>query len=156
MILRWFAPALLAVAALPAAAQQVVAKDPQTIVKALQDQGFTAKLGTDSQGDPMITSAYSGSTFHIYFYNCADNKDCATVQFHSSYDFDEALPLEKFNEWNSRKRFTRAFLDPEKDPVIQMDVDLDKGGVSGPLFLEYLGTWVNLLAEFEKHIGFRS
>lgn len=156
MLVKWVAPVLLASAAVPAAAQQVIAKDPQTVVQTLQAEGYAAKLGTDNQGDPMITSSSSGSKFVILFYNCTDNKDCATIQFRSSYDFDEPVPLEKLNEWNRTKRFIRAYLDEENDPAVDMDIDLDKGGISTPLFIEYLGTWVMLVAQFEEHIGFRS
>ena len=55
-----------------AAAEMVRGQSPQTIVSALKDAGYKAKLGTDAVGDPMITSAVAGTTFQIFFYNCTN------------------------------------------------------------------------------------
>jgi hypothetical protein len=104
----------------------------------------------------MITSGASGTTFQIYFYNCTKNKDCATVQFNSGYDLKTAVSLDRINEWNRTKRFGRAFLDKENDPILQMDVDLDDGGMSHALFIDHLQFWTSILGEFEKHIGYRT
>ena len=153
---NWLAMAALAAAwALPAQAQMVRGQDPSTLVRALQKEGMAAKLGTDKVGDPMITSGVGGTTFQIFFYNCTKNKDCATVQFHSGYDLSTPVSLEKLNEWNRSKRFGRAFLDAENDPILEMDVDLDDGGLSQDLFIDNVQFWSSILGEFEKHIGYR-
>ena len=140
--------------ALPAQAQMVRAQDPDSVVEALQASGYTATLGTDGVGDPMVTSAVGGTTFQIYFYNCTDNRECATVQFHSGYDL-AGQDVERMNEWNRTKRFARAYLDREDDPILEMDVDLDDGGVSRPLFIDNLQFWTSVLADFERFIGYR-
>ncbi|HLL32087.1 MAG TPA: YbjN domain-containing protein, partial [Allosphingosinicella sp.] len=106
-------------------------------------------------GDPMITSGVSGTTFQIFFYNCRDHKQCATVQFHSGYDLKESIGLERINEWNRSQRFGRAYLDKENDPILEMDVDLDDGGISQPLFIDNMEFWASVLAKFEQHIGYR-
>lgn len=152
---------MLAVAAsacawvIPAQAQTVQARDPDSVVEALQEAGYAAKLETDKVGDPMITSGASGTTFQIFFYNCTDHTACATVQFHSGYDLQNPVGLDHLNEWNRAKRFGRAFLDKENDPVLEMDLDLDDGGMSAPLFIDNLEFWTSILGEFEKHIGYR-
>ena len=154
--------ALLAAAALavtavaaPAQAQLVKAQDPQTLVRALQNAGYAAQLGVDAVGDPKITSASGGTTFQIFFYNCTNHKECATIQFHSGYDLDKAPSLDLINEWNRSQRFARAYLDKESDPIVEMDVDLDDGGLSPLLFIDNMEFWTASLAKFEKHIGFR-
>ncbi len=48
----------------------ICASDPQTVVDALQREGYRAKLNTDSIGDPMISSAATGYNFDIFFYGC--------------------------------------------------------------------------------------
>ncbi|MES2137300.1 MAG: YbjN domain-containing protein [Pseudomonadota bacterium] len=149
------AVAALAAAAPVAQAEMVRAQDPQSLVNAMQANGYVAKLGIDKVGDPMITSGASGTTFQVFFYNCTDHKDCATVQFHSGYDFAQPLPLETLNEWNKSERFGRAFLDKENDPILEMDVDLDDGGVPPLLLIDNLEFWTSILAKFEKHIGYR-
>jgi hypothetical protein len=141
--------------ALPAQAQMVRAQDPGTLVAALQGAGYAATLGTDKVGDPMITSGVGGTTFQIFFYNCTDNRDCATVQFHSGYDLTSAPGLDTINTWNRSQRFGRAYLDAEDDPILEMDLDLDDGGLSTLLFIDNVEFWTVVLANFERHIGYR-
>jgi hypothetical protein len=141
--------------AAPAGAEMVKAQDPMSIVRAMQKAGYQAKLGTDKVGDPMITSASSGTTFQLFFYNCTNHVACATVQFHSGYDFDKPMSLETINEWNRSQRFARAYLDKENDPIIEMDVDLDDGGLSPLLFVDNIEFWTSVLGKFEQHIGYR-
>jgi hypothetical protein len=153
----WLALAAFAAAwAVPAQAQMVRAQDPASLVRALQSGGYTAQLGTDKVGDPMITSGVSGTNFQIFFYNCTDHLQCATVQFHSGYDLSTPVSLDRINEWNSSQRFGRAYLDKESDPILEMDVDLDDGGLSSLLFIDNVEFWASILGRFEKHIGYRT
>ena len=145
--------AAAAAAAAPPAPLMVRAQDPNSLVSALQDAGYSAKLGTDKVGDPLITSSVGGTTFQIFFYNCKEHTNCATVQFHSGYDLKEAPSLELINEWNRTNRFGRAFLDKENDPILEMDIDLDDGGLSPDLFIDNLEFWAVVLGNFEGKIG---
>lgn len=142
--------------AAPAAAQMVKAQDPASLVRALADAGYEATLGTDNAGDPVITSKHEGSVFKILFYNCTDNTNCATVQFHSGYELDGKIALDRINAWNRSQRFGRAYLDDEGDPIVEMDLDLDDGGVSKALFADNFEFWISVLNQFEKHIGWDS
>ena len=141
--------------AAPAQAQMVRAQDPTSLVSALQNAGYAAKLGTDTVGDPMISSSVGGTTFQIFFYNCVNHLNCATVQFHSGYDLTNPVSLERINTWNNTKRFARGFLDKENDPILEMDVDLDDGGVSALLFIDNIEFWASILGDYEKFIGYR-
>jgi hypothetical protein len=150
----------LAVAALafaaPANAAMVRAQDPQSIVAALQGAGYNAQLGTDKTGDPMVTSAVSGTKFQVLFYNCTDHKDCRTVQFYSGYHLDKPVALEHMNAFAQENRFGRAYLDKDNDPCLAMDVDLDDGGLSPALFIDNIEFWSTILNDFQRHIGFKS
>ena len=146
--------AAIALPVVPASAQNVRASDPQTLVAALQGAGYKAELGKDSIGDPMIVSASSGSEFRVMFYGCKANRNCETIQFLSGYEVKTPVTLAKINEWNRTKRFARAVLDNEGDPIMIMDVDLDDGGLSKALFIDNLEFWVTLLDQFEAHIGY--
>jgi hypothetical protein len=143
------------VAAVPAQAELVRAQDPASVVAAMKAGGFTATLGTDSVGDPMISSSTGGTNFQVYFYNCTDNRDCATVQFHAGFDFDDPPSLATINDFNRDQRFAGAYLDKESDPVVEMDVDLDDGGMSQALFIDNLQFWQSVLGKFEKAIGYQ-
>ena len=133
---------------------QVRAEDPQSLVRAMQAHGYVAELTTDRGGDPMIRSASSGVNFQVLFYNCTNHKECATVQFHVGYDLKSGSLLEVVNNWNKSQRFGRAYLDSENDPILEMDVDLDDGGVSQMLFIDNLEFWTSAMGRFEKHVGF--
>jgi len=150
----WIAAALVAWAA-PAQAQMVRAQNPDSVVRALQQGGYAAKLGVDKTGDPMITSGVSGTTFQVLFYNCTNNTACATVQFHVGYDLSTQITLEQINAWNRSQRFGRAYLDKDNDPILEMDVDLDDGGLSALLFIDNVEFWASVVGKFETHIGYR-
>jgi hypothetical protein len=153
---KWLALAVFAgVWAAPAQAEMVRGQDPDSLVRALAAAGYKADRGTDKVGDPMITSALSGTTFQIYFYNCTDHENCPTVQFHSGYDLTDPASLDHVNAWNRGQRFGRAYLDKVGDPILEMDLDLDDGGVSEALFIDNIQFWASVLAKFEQHIGYR-
>jgi hypothetical protein len=139
----------------PAQAEQVRAQDPGSVVRAIEAAGHEATLTTDKVGDPMIKTSIAGTTFQVFFYNCTNHTECATVQFHSGYSLNNKPSLEHINEWNTSQRFGRAFLDKEGDPILEMDVDLDDGGLSVLLFQDNLEFWDSVLGKFEKHIGYR-
>jgi hypothetical protein len=143
------AVAALLLAASPAAAQMVRGQDPQSVVEAMRAAGFTADLGVDKVGDPKIDSSISDTKFVTFFYNCT------TIQCHSGHAMRGKVTLEQINEWNRSQRFGRAFIDKEGDPVLEMDVDLDDGGLSRELFVDNLEFWHTVVGKFEKHIGYR-
>jgi hypothetical protein len=151
------AAAAAAAASFPAEAQMVRGQDPSSVVRALTATGRAAKLGTDGVGDPMITSALNGkgTPYQIFFYNCTAHKACATVQFHSGYHLETPVTLETLNEWNRSQRFGRAYLDKVNDPILEMDVDLDDGGVVPLLFIDNIEFWESVLPKFEQKIGYR-
>lgn len=152
-LIGWTIAIAVAGTAIPAQAQMVSARKPETLVGALQAAGYSAKLEKDSTGDPMIRSAVNGHPFRIVFYGCKSNKDCATITFAAGFDKKSATGLESINEWNRKNRFGRAYLDAEGDPILGMDVDLDDGGMSTALFTDNLEFWTAVTGAFQKHIG---
>jgi hypothetical protein len=135
-----------------AQAEQVVATNPATIVRSLQGAGYRAELSKDGTGDPLISSSSSGNGFQIYFYGCAKNSACKTVQFSASYE-DAKASLSRINEWNSGKRWGQAFNQDDGSARVQMDVDLEKGGMPTALFVDNLEYWVATMAAFEKFVA---
>jgi hypothetical protein len=148
------AAAVMAAPLPAAAASMVTATDPQSLVKAMQAAGYQANLTTDKQGDPKIDTGVSGTRFAIYFYGCKDNKNCRTVTFSTGYNLDNSATLEQINEWNQAQRFGRAYIDDEGDPILEMDLDLEDGGVTPALFIDNIEYWESALENFEKHIGY--
>lgn len=136
-----------------AQAQMVTASDPASVAKVLQANGYRAEVTKDDSGDPMIKSASSGTNFLVLFYGCTNNADCATVQFFAGYADAENGSVSALNEWNAKNRFGRAYLSDKGAARLEMDVDLDDGGMSTALFEDNLEFWVAIMASFEKHIS---
>lgn len=139
-------------AAVPASAQMIAAANPESVAKVLRDRGYRAELTKDNQGDPLIRSGAEGANFLILFFNCTPQRGCATVQFYAGFDRDGQFSLERLNEWNKSKRFGRAYRDSEGDPVVEMDLDLDDGGMSQALFEDNLEFWTTILGQFRRFL----
>ena len=132
-------------------AGQISAADPAAIVAEMQRLGYRAELTTDDGGDPKIKSAAGGANFSIYFYGCESGKDCTSIQFSAGFDKANGLDLAVANDWNTRKRYGKVYLDDERDPYIEMDIDME-GGIRTELFADNLGIWDRMLSDFKKHI----
>lgn len=139
---------------LPAAAQNVLASDPASITQILQSFGYRAELGTDDGGDPKISSFSSGAKFSIFFYGCTDGKSCDAISFSAFFDLDPGSNVALMNDWNVKKRYTKAYLDDEQDPVIDMDIYLGSGGISIDNFRYWVDTWERAVGDFKTHIDF--
>ncbi|MEC9342586.1 MAG: YbjN domain-containing protein [Pseudomonadota bacterium] len=137
-----------------AGAQEIVARDPLTVVNAMQNLGYRAELSTDSQGDPLITSAASGYRFVVFFYGCTDGAECQNLQFNASFDMEGQVDLKLINEWNAKFRFTKAFADDEGDPIIVMDLILGREGAVHDHFKTILQEWETHVADYTEHVGF--
>lgn len=153
MKLQQLAVLVFAIIAFPissAQAQTIGAGDPKQIAKLISDKGYQAEV-VDTDSSPRIRSSDSGVKFVIFFMNCTAGKNCATVQFYTGFA-DMVVPLEKINEWNRDHRFARAFLDDESDPVLEMDLNLDAGGVPAENFLDNFTIWLDLMSQFRTFV----
>lgn len=150
----WLAGSALAIlASTPAAAQTVTAAEPQSVIAAMEASGLEAVLESPSDSSAHIRSAHDGVKFIVLFYNCDDDgTNCRTLQFYMGYNDAKSTTLERINEWNMTRRFTRAYRDESSDPVMEMDVDTDLGGVSRQWFQEQISTWRSQMDAFHAHI----
>ena len=139
----------LLLAPLPAMAQNVGA-DIDVLAGVISGEGYKAKISTED-GAPHILSESSGSPFAMLLMGCTENRNCTTVQFYAGFS-KKGVTLDTINSWNAEKRFGRAYLDDEGDPVIEMDINLDHGGVSRANFVDNLDVWIELMGAFKKHI----
>ena len=57
----------------------------------------------------------------------------------------------KVNQWNADKGFSRAYLDDDDDPVIELDLDLD-GGITEDRLIDFITTVRILVTKFREHI----
>ncbi len=127
------------VAATPAAAQMVEARDPQSIMEALKAAGYPAELKKDGSGDPMIVTASEKRKMGILFYGCTNNANCSYISFYFGISFDpgdKKMSAEQVANWNKQRRFGRLILDDDGSVVLRQEVNLAKGGMSRALFID--------------------
>lgn len=134
------------------ASAEVTAANPQVVMQAIQDFGLKATIGTDNDGDPKISSSISDSKFSVYFYGCKDNENCASVMLKAGYNLNDGMTASKINEWNRKKRFSKAYIDDEGDPFLEMDVNLAFDGVGDKSFADTLDWWRISVEGFEEFI----
>ena len=133
-------------------AQQIIAKDPESVEKFFSDEGLDVTLGTDDAGDPKINVDYYGTSVPIYFYGCRNNQNCTEIQLFSGYKTEGGVRLSKVNEWNAKNRFSRAYISESGSTRIEHDVYLGSSGMSADDFAAMMGVWVTSVLEFEEFI----
>ncbi len=75
-----------------------------------------------------------------------------TMQLHAGFKIKERITLSRINEWNKTKRFAKAYLDKDGDPVLEADIELT-GGVTEKNIKEWFKTYVICLKAFRTHIS---
>lgn len=135
---------------LPLAAQDLVdATDPAAVLNIASGWG-SALLETDSVGDPMIRGRIEGISYVVYFYGCTDGADCASIQMRAGWLMD-GVPVSAMNEWNRDRRFGKAYLDGDGDPVIEMNVNLAHG-VSARNLDDTFAWYAGVIKEFTQFL----
>lgn len=152
-ILGWSLGTALMLTAAPAQADLVNAQNPATIKAMVESQGWPANLVTSADKSPYIESTRNGLKFLVLFMNCDDDQThCKTLQYYMGFSDAKGTTLDRINTWNQSKRFARAYLDDEGDPVLEMDMDLDFAGLPRENVGESFNTWAALMDAFHKFI----
>ncbi|MFZ5746053.1 MAG: YbjN domain-containing protein [Pseudomonadota bacterium] len=141
----------LGLAHAPPASAQTLRAEPAAIAKLIEAKGFKAEIVNDPGKDPVIRATDQGATFVVFFMGCTAHRDCATIQFYAGFT-DSKVGIAGMNEWNKTRRFGRAYIDDEGDPVVEMDVDMDDGGMTPALFEDNLEFWMSILAGFSEFV----
>jgi hypothetical protein len=63
----------------------------------------------------------------------------------------DGVELSRVNAWNSGHRFGFAWTDDERDPWLQLDLDLE-GGASAAQVRAYVEMWDMLLGQFQAFL----
>ena len=119
----------------------------------LEQSGFESRWEQTPGGQPALLSSNGASDFSVFFSNCNNSgDDCATLQFYAGYQTDGRTELSAINAFNRDTRFGDAYLDEEGDAVLEMDVNLDFGGVSRENLADQISVWTDLMETFETAI----
>lgn len=140
---------LLTFASSAQAATIIDASSPSAIAEAARGFG-SASIETDNTGDPKITGRIDGNRYGIFFYGCSSGKNCKSVQFYAGWA-GQKVSLAAINEWNKSKRYGRAYLDKDNDPMLEMDVNLH-GGVTRDNLDNTIDNWATLVKTFKSQV----
>ena len=108
----------------------------------------SASLGKDDTGDPLISGRMDGIKYSIYFYGCTDGAQCRDIQFATGWD-NSGVSMSDVNAWNKGKRYGKAYIDDEGDPIVEMSVNL-YGGVTRKNLDDTFDWWRTVIKEFES------
>jgi hypothetical protein len=86
----------------------------------------------------------------ITFYGCENGKKCDDIQFNTSWSGKKVL-MNDINNWNRDKRFGKAYLDTDGDPVLQMSVNIDFG-VTEKNLEDAFDWWSKAMSSFKKDV----
>lgn len=115
--------ALLAAALLSAPPIQRVLTAQNAVVTNMSSQDVEGLLrGMGIEYKVMKEGMYN---FRLEGYNVVLFNKGTNMQFWAG--FKKKADLQKVNEWNKNKRFSRAYIDGDGDPVVEWDVDFDGG-----------------------------
>ena len=140
------------IAAAPAHAELIDARAPKKIEALLEAQGWKTALTEDAGENPYIWAERSGFRFVVAFNNCAEGKNCRTLQFLLGVEGARSLSDDRINNWNRDQRFARAYRDAAGDPVLAMDLDMDFKGLPRENVDEAVRTWTGLIDSFYRFI----
>ncbi|WP_300515860.1 YbjN domain-containing protein [Aliiroseovarius sp.] len=143
----------LAFVATAASAQNVTASNPQSIMDYYFNEGVPARLGRDTVDDPMITVRQSGSEYTIFFYDCTGGADCGSIQFYSGYNADGSVSMQMVNQWNTDRRYSRAYVLDDGVTKLEYDVYMGGQGMDAVDFASVVALWVEEFEGFEATIG---
>jgi len=146
--------ALLATVALaaPAHAQMVNPSDPSSVANAMQAIGYRAKMDTDAVGDPMILTTIDGSRASVMFYGCSNNENCKSLVLRAAFAMADGPSHENLGDWNRRNYVGRAYLDSDKDPVLDMALPA-RGSLPSDTFEHSVELFEMALNSFKNDIG---
>ncbi len=111
----------------------------------------TARFESDNNGDRYIAATVNDINFAVDVYNC--EPDCADLSFTASFEMD-GLTIDQMNEWNSSRRFGKAYIRDDGDAVIQFAINT-RHGISLETFRDDLVWWESVLDDYVEFIGFR-
>lgn len=124
----------------PCAAGRVCASKPETVVSALQNAGYKAKLDKNDDGDPMISSSTAGYNYDMILLGCELHAFCDSIQFTITFTKDSSMTPAMANDWNADKRFSQAAIIKDGRFGLYYDVST-MGGLPTANFEDVLKRW---------------
>lgn len=141
---KWALTALVIGLAQPVAAEErgettISAKDPNSLMEALKEAGYSAELSTDKVGDPLIETEFSDFSGAIIFQGCRTdtNDDCDAILLSVGFDRKKPWKAKEAIKLSRDYRFASVRLDDEGDPFVEWDI-VTGDGIPKSVFLKSL------------------
>ncbi len=127
---------------------RVTAPKPYTtdhLVKILRQAGY---VDIAAESDQQIRFKRNGRIFYLNRYEDGD------LVLYFGLTGYEGIGVDDVNAWNRQKRMTRAYIDAERDPVLESDLLFD-GGLTTRKIAVWVNVFVDLVAGFEAFLNER-
>lgn len=154
-MLKRFAAVLLLVSGMSVAApafagELITGAKPERILAVAKKFG-PVKLDKDKEGDPKLSCRVDDTKYAVLFFGCSGGRNCNAIELVAGWS-GKKVTLETVNRWNIKKRFAKAFLDTDNDPMLHLDVNLSSG-VSEQNLEDTFKKWIRLLDQFEAELA---
>ncbi|PIE07594.1 MAG: YbjN domain-containing protein [Rhodobacterales bacterium] len=135
-----------------ALAEDLVDATQVDVIASLAAKYGTAEVDVDNTGDPMISGEIDDTHYMVLFYGCENGNNCTTIQYYTGWINPGGIDVDTLNDWNRDRRFSKAYIDAEGDPVIEFDVNLF-GGVTETNLYDTFDWWRLVMSEFDEYIS---
>ena len=114
--------------------------EPKTLMAALTDAGYKAKLTRDDETrEPFIESASGGNTLKLAFSGCTKGEGCDQVEFIALWTCEGEVKTctEAASRWNEEENFAHIVMAGDAGDAVALYHHLlfDKAGISPELFV---------------------
>ena len=149
-IVAVLAIALLSAAAASAGPLNEAGVSREQMIGILTKHGLPARMDKDSNGVVIVKSRASDVNYDVYFYDCVAGS-CNQIQFAAGWS-NATIGASKVNEWNTTKRYLRAYTKPGKVIWAEMDMVISNGTTEN--IDASLNMFATMLNEFKKFMKF--
>lgn len=137
---------MMALGALPSTASENISRITDAeLMTVLKEEGYAPSLVKPG----LILVKMAG--IKVLFLVWEDNE---SIQAYAGFESDDSS-LKRINEWNRKRRLSRAYVDDDGDAVIELDLDL-AGGVSKERLLDFISTTEVSVLAFALHMTFEN
>lgn len=125
-----------------------LAQDVMTTVSDKHMEGILDGMGLDYTKMKDHTYKFELGSYKVLLFLENDNSD---AQLYIGFS-DKTVTAKRMNEWNKSKRFARAYVDGDENPVLEADLDF-AGGVTDDTIKAWIKLYRGLVSSYVKFIN---
>ncbi|MDX2102977.1 MAG: YbjN domain-containing protein [Alphaproteobacteria bacterium] len=147
------APTVAEAPVAPPTGQSLAALTPTQITAALERWGMAVRLTADASGEPLLLVSNRGfgmEAAKVFFWSCRPT-GCASLTLWAYFPKPAGNAMALVNHWNLRERWSRAYIDEDGDPVLEMDINA-VGGIGSANLDLLLETYVRQVRRFAESL----